>query len=74
MKWLNCTEPTFISSVIAQSHTKLCIFIEIFFDISIIIVFSIKLILKSTKAVSKFDTIMVSKNYRDIDISHTTRM
>ena len=22
IKWLDCTEPTFISSVIAQSHTK----------------------------------------------------
>ena len=37
LKWLDCTEPTFISSVIAQSHTKCCRFIEIFFDILIII-------------------------------------
>ena len=32
LKWLDSTEPTFISSVIAQSHTKCCRFIEIFFD------------------------------------------
>ena len=37
LKWLDSTELTFISSVIAQSHTKCCRFIEIFFDISIII-------------------------------------
>ena len=37
LKWLDSTEPTFISSVIVQSHTKWCRFIEIFFDILIII-------------------------------------
>ena len=37
LKWLDSTEPTFISNVIVQSHTKCCRFIEIFFDILIII-------------------------------------
>ena len=37
LKWLDSTEPTLISSVIAQPRTKCCWFNETFFDISIII-------------------------------------
>ena len=33
LKWLDCTEPTFISNVIVQSHNKCQRFIKIFFGI-----------------------------------------
>ena len=57
LKWLDSTEPTFISSVVVQSHTKCYRFIEIFFNISIII----KICQSSIEN-------RYRQNYRDIDI------
>ena len=62
LKWLDSTEPTFISSMIVQSHTKCCRFIKIFFDILIIIAkyYLFDKYQNLLKAVSKIDTITIS--------------